>query len=223
MLASELAQLSREPLPEIPVEAPRAEPEPQTAAPVAAERQPQTTRRPRAGAPRSSRAGGAVVLGIGATIVLGLIAVLIFVVLGGSPKRNHPARTTAAASSSSASSSTTARVIAQVNLLPPSGGGQAKGIAQVVDVGSTTGIVIYAQGMPANNNNFYAVWLYNSPSDYQIVGYVNPGVGSNGQLQTTGRLPNNATHYNQLLVALQTKAHPKPPGPVVLQGKLALQ
>jgi len=246
MLASELAPISRDPLPEIPVEPPsakrapsRAEPEaeptpaPAAATPdgAAAAAEPATaasaaageSQRDRAPRPRrSSRLGGAVVLGLGAAIVLGLVAVLIFVVIDpGSSKHSSTTRT---AASSSSSSSTSARVIAAVNLLPPAGGGKAKGVAQVVDVGANTGIVIYAQNIPPNSSsNFYGVWLYNSQTDYKIIGYVNPGVGKNGQLQTTGPLPTGANRYGQLVIAVQTKAQPKPPGPIVLQGKLALK
>ena len=235
MLASELRPIAREPLPEIPVEprpgAPAAQPEaqPAAAAPAAAATASDGPSGPdpgpglSPGGRRSSRLGGAIVLGVGAAIVLGLIAVLIFVVLGSSGTKHSAATHTAAAKPSSTStSSTSARVLAMVNLLPPSTGSQAKGVAQVVNVSGTTGIVLVAQNMPPNKNNFYAVWLYNSASDYQIVGYVSPGVGSNGQLQTTGKLPSNASRYGQLLVAVQTKTHPKPPGPVVLQGKLSL-
>lgn len=240
ILASELAPIARDSLPEIPVESsaaaaagrdgdPERGPEPAGAGqPAASAADPGSGGRLRhAVSPgrrrRSSRLGGAVVLGLGAAVVLGLIAVLIFVVLGGSDSKHGNSQTTAVRRSSTSTTSTQARVITAVNLLPPSGGGQAKGIAQVVDVGSNTGVVIYAQAIPANKNNFYAVWLYNSATDYKLVGYVSPGVGSNGQLQTTGPLPANANHYGQLLVAVQTKDHPKPPGPVVLQGKLTLK
>jgi hypothetical protein len=163
------------------------------------------------------------VLGLGAALVLGVIAVLIFVVFAGSGTKHSRSHPTASHTSSSTTSTATAKPIAQVNLLPPASGSKATGIAQVVQVGSTRGIVLVAQNIPANKNNFYAVWLYNSPSQYEIVGYVNPGVGANGQLQTTGPLPTDAAKYGQLVVALQTKAQPKPPGPIVLKGKLTLK
>jgi hypothetical protein len=232
ILASELAPIARDPLPEIPVSAPAApsnttaaEPipataaEPATSTPASEQAAPP---RPRDGR-RSSRLGGAVVLGLGAALVLGVIAVLIFVVFAGSGTKHSRSHPTASHTSSSTTSTATAKPIAQVNLLPPASGSKATGIAQVVQVGSTRGIVLVAQNIPANKNNFYAVWLYNSPSQYEIVGYVNPGVGANGQLQTTGPLPTDAAKYGQLVVALQTKAQPKPPGPIVLKGKLTLK
>jgi hypothetical protein len=232
ILASELAPIARDPLPEIPVSAPAApstaaaaEPSPATAAEPATHSPAPgqaTQPRPRDGR-RSSRLGGAVVLGLGAAVVLGVIAVLVFVVFGSSGTKHSNSHPTATHTTSTTTSTATAKPIAQVNLFPPASGSKATGIAQVVQVGPTRGIVLVAQNIPPNRNNFYAVWLYNSPSQYEIVGYVNPGVGSNGQMQTTGALPADAAKYGQLIVALQTKAQPKPPGPIVLKGTLTLK
>jgi hypothetical protein len=45
-------------------------------------------------------------------------------------------------------------------------------------------------------------------------------VGSNGQLQTAGKLTANPANYKQLLVTLETQAHPKAPGQIVLAGTI---
>ncbi len=76
--------------------------------------------------------------------------------------------------------------------------------------------------MPANSHNAYAIWLYNSPTSSHLVGFVSPGVTSNGQLQTDGPLPTNASGYKELLVTLETQSKPKAPGQVVLQGSLVV-
>jgi hypothetical protein len=165
----------------------------------------------------SSRLGGALLLGLGAVVVI--VVVLVALLTGGSSKK-HTSSTAARATTPSTTSTTQGRVIAQVNLLPPSTGSQAKGIAQIVSVNNIMGVAIFATGVPANSHNAYAVWLYNSPASSLLVGFVSPGVGSNGQLQTEGRLPANAAGYKQLLVTLETQAHPKSPGPIVLQGTL---
>jgi hypothetical protein len=68
--------------------------------------------------------------------------------------------------------------------------------------------------------NAYAVWLYNSASDAHFLGFVNPGVGTNGKLSTAGGLPANASHYKQLIVTVETIAHPKAPGTIILSGPL---
>ncbi len=77
--------------------------------------------------------------------------------------------------------------------------------------------------MPPNTkHDAYAVWLYNSPTDSHILGFVNPGVGTNGRLSTAGALPTNASHFKQLIVTLETQSNPKRPGKIILQGTLTL-
>jgi hypothetical protein len=77
--------------------------------------------------------------------------------------------------------------------------------------------------VPANTtHNAYAVWLYNSPTDSHILGFVSPGVKPDGKLQTAGVLPSNASHFKQLLVTLETQAKPHAPGKIILQGPLKL-
>ena len=122
-----------------------------------------------------------------------------------------------------ATGTTGARVISAISLKPPSGAKSPLGFAEVLEVQGRFGVAIAAQGLAANTKhppNAYAVWLYNSPSDSRILGFVNPAVGSNGQLKTAGGLPTNASHYQKLLVTLETKSNPKTPGTIVLQGAL---
>jgi hypothetical protein len=114
-------------------------------------------------------------------------------------------------------------VIAQINLTPPQTGSKTAGIAEVLKEGANNGIAIVAQNVPPNTTkppNAYAVWLYNSPSDAHILGFVNPGVSKSGRLSTAGGLPANASHYKQLIVTLETQASPKTPGTIILQGAL---
>ena len=116
--------------------------------------------------------------------------------------------------------------MAQINLTPPSGTSKAAGLAEVLKEGTSDGIAIVGQNVPPNATkppNAYAVWLYNSAGDAHILGFVNPGVGSNGRLSTAGGLPTNASHYKQLIVTVETKASPKTPGTIILQGTLPAQ
>ena len=189
---------------------------------------------PDSGAPRSSRLGGMIVIVAGVVVVA---AVLVVVLTGGSSK-NHtnstPTTTTIASSSSSAAGSSTTtsstssnagKVLAQINLTPPTTGTASKavGIAEVLSEGTTNGIAIVAQNIAPNTTkppNAYAVWLYNSPTDAKILGFVNPGVTKTGRLSTAGPLPTNAKHYKQLIVTLETTGQPKTPGTIVLQGTM---
>jgi hypothetical protein len=177
-----------------------------------------------------SRRGGRVVLTAAVIIVLAVVLSVVF--SSGSSKKTG---TTAAHSSSTSTTGTSAtstgtttgtttgssQILAQINLLPPSGG-KAKGIAEVLRQSGKEGLAIVATGLTANtSHNAYAVWLYNSPSDSHLLGFVSPAVGSNGRLQTAGSLPTNASHFHKLLVTLETKASPTAPGQIVLEGTLS--
>jgi hypothetical protein len=160
-----------------------------------------------------------VLLALGAVVVVAVVLVLLLT--GGSSKK-HTSSTAARPTTTPTATSTTNRAIAQVNLFPPTSGGAARGIAQIRNVNNALYVLIYATGVPANNHNAYAVWLYNSGTSSQLVGFVSPAVGSNGQLQTAGKLAANPANYKQLLVTLETQAHPKAPGQIVLAGMIKI-
>ena len=206
---------------------------PPAAGPGAAEPDEEPKRR------RSSRLGGALVILIG---VVAVAAVLFFVLRSGHSKKHPAVSTTAVAPAASASSTTptaptgstpttattgssSASVVAQINLSPPSTEKKSKsaGIAEVLNEGSTDGVAIVAQNVPANTTkppNAYAVWLYNSPKDATLLGFVSPAVDKSGRLQTAGPLPKNASRFKQLIVTTETTAKPKTPGSILLQGAL---
>jgi hypothetical protein len=220
VLAAELAPLSDQPLPEIPV----AVPEPRDrSATAGAEKQPAEERDGVALAavpadaseageapearPRSSRLGGAILLTVVAAAAIA--AILIFLVFGVGSGVTHKKP-----------KSGTPVPLAQINLTAPHRG-KAVGIAEVIRAGGATGLVIVAQDLKANTkHDAYAVWLYNSSSDFYRLGYVQQAVTSNGKLETGGRLPANASHFEQILVTLQTGPSNKP-GKTVLKGALA--
>ncbi len=248
VLASELGPIASEPLPEIPDGKARASaapatdlPEKPTEAPSrrqrAAKRSTGEDRRrvPRPTDRPTSRRGGAIFLLVGAVAVVVVVVVLFVVVSGGGSSKPSTTTTvaksastgttgtsTAASGGTSASTTSTnsAQVVAQINLNPPSGTGTAKGVAFIVKAGSAKGIVIEAQGVAPNSHNAYAVWLSNTPTDSTRVGFVTPGVGKNGRLQTGGALPANAAHYKDVLLTLETQSSPKTPGTVILEGQL---
>jgi hypothetical protein len=174
---------------------------------------------------QSSRLGGALLIVLGAIVVI--VVVVLLLGSGSSPKHHSTVAshsgTTSTSGSATSGTSSAAKVIAQINLTPPSSGSKAAGIAEILKEGTSDGIAIVAQNVPANTTkpaNAYAVWLYNSPTDAHILGFVNPGVGSNGRLSTAGGLPTNAAHYKQLIVTVETSAHPTTPGTIILQGNL---
>ena len=182
--------------------------------------------------PRSSRLGGIILLAGGAIVVIAVVLVIVLnsggslerpQLLGGRIGVDYDEHDAAASGSATTSASTTPSVVAQINLKPPTGGGKALGIAEVLQEGSKKGIAIVAQHMTPNSHkppNAYAVWIYNSASDAKLLGFVNPGVGKNGRLSTAGGLPSNAAHFHKLIITLETKANPKAPGTIVLSGAL---
>jgi outer membrane biosynthesis protein TonB len=209
---------------------------PETAPATPPETAPTTETEPEPEEPRRSRRGGAILLGAGALVAVAVVAVVVIVATGGSGSSNSSAKstpvtttaasvsssTTTTGSATSASSTASTKIVKQINLLPPDGKSKAVGIAQVLTQGTTTGIVIYATGIPPNTpHNAYAVWLYNSPGDAKILGFVNPGVTKDGKLQTAGAVPSNVGRYKQVLITLETQQSPKSPGPIILQGSLA--
>ena len=203
----------------------------------------------RNGSPRTSRIGGAVLIGL--VIAAAVILILRANNNSSSPPAHASSSTTssvAQAGSGSASSTTTAtsstpttsgspssttttssttaaKVLAQINLTPPaSAHSNAAGIAEILKEGSSNGLAVVAQNVAPNTThppNAYAVWLYNSPTDAHNLGFVNPGVGKSGRFSTATTLPANASHYHQLLVTVETSATPKVPGKVILRGALS--
>jgi hypothetical protein len=241
VLSSELAQLASGPLPDSPVEVsaarspgPAAEaPEP---SPVAATPPPETQPEPdldggQLAEPRrvrrTSRLGGAVLLGVAVVVVIVVVVIVISSGNSSSSPNSNTSSVAGTASTTSTTSATTssvsAQVVDQINLSPPNPASKAAGIAEVLKEGATDGIAIVAQKVAPNTTNpanAYAVWLYNSPTDAHILGFVNPGVGSNGRLSTAGGLPSNAAQYKELIVTVETTASPKTPGSIILQGAL---
>jgi hypothetical protein len=184
----------------------------------------------------SSRLGGAIVLAAIA-IVIAVVVVLVLT-LGGSSgghKKKPPVTqpvgttstptttTTGTSSTATSTTATKAKLLAEIELTSPSGDKHTTGVAQVIQDGKITGIVIVADGVPANTKaNAYAVWLYNSPTSSHLLGFVDASVARTGKLQTEGELPANARSYHELLVTLETQSAPKTPGKIVLQGPFSL-
>lgn len=230
VVASELAPIASSPLPEIPSGA--AQPAAAAAAPAAVaasqdQPPPQPGARPPS-APRSSRIGGMILIGIAA--VAAIVVAVVLITNGGSSKTpsgstgaNQPSAAASSSSTTTSSSSASAHVVAQINLKASKSGSRTAGIAEVLTEGTKKGIAIVADHVTPNTTkppNAYAVWLYNSISDAQLLGFVNPGVGKNGRLSTAGGLPTNASRYHQVIITLETKSDPKTPGTIVLHGAL---
>src|SRR5579864_613646 len=232
-VSAELRSIADGPLPEVPADpGPGArESEPVAAAPGAQESPAQS---PRGGPPKpvgpgaSSRRGGAILLAAGAAVVLAVVLILVLPGVG----HNHPAARAARAASATgttgatgATGTTGARLVAAIDLKPPGGGKSPVGIAEVLEAQGTFGMAIAAQGLAPSSNRplrDYAIWLYNSPNDSHILGFVSPPVGKSGKMGIPPfGLPANASHYQKLLITLERTPNPKTPGQIILEGALS--
>ena len=171
--------------------------------------------------PSSRARSGAILLGGIGVLIVAVILVAVLSSGGSSPKKNAgatnpttPASSTTATVSQTTTppSTTTPQILAQLDLTSPTGASKTVGVAHVIRDEGVVGIVIDAQGIPANTaHNAYAVWLYNSPSSHSFAGFVQNLVGKNGRLAAQGQLPAGASRYHHLLITLETAAEADQP------------
>lgn len=258
VVASELAELAAGPLPRIPSATPGGQgaaagdvlpgaapalPAGASAAVLAAagrdtgpeagggESEPPATGAEEGAAParRTSRLGGAILLGVGALVVVAVIVVAIVLGSGGNGG-THSQSTSSSPPAATGTTGTTGttpayKILAQVALSAAAGQkASTKGAAEAFQENGQRLLAVVAAGLtPNTKKDYYAVWLSNSAADSQLVGFVNPGVGSNGRLQAAALLPANASRFQRLLVTLETQQHPRQPGTVVLSGSFSLK
>jgi hypothetical protein len=162
--------------------------------------------------PRSSRLGGALLLG-GIAIVA--IAAILFFVLrdngddGG--KATPAAKTTA--------TQPQAQVEAQVNLVPPSNRKNLKalGVVLVQKAQGQDQIIAAVQGLPKPKSGGYGIWLYSGPGKAQWLGFF-ASQDQQGRLLARGQLKTPITGYREVLVTREAKGNPTRPGAIYLRG-----
>lgn len=170
-------------------------------------------------AERVSRRGGYVVLAALAVI----IAVVVIVLINSGGSSNTAVITgTTASKTTTASTSTAAqpKIEAQINFTPPNPTSHALAIADIISQGSLKAFALTAQGLTPTNGFAYAVWLYNSPGDAKLLGFIDQQVTSNGQAKAISPLPADASHYREIVITKETATKPTTPGPIVLVGQL---
>jgi hypothetical protein len=219
VVADALRPLAAGPLPEIPDEAPEAEPADEAAPSAAATGVVADDERGRGTArePRSSRLGGALLLG-GIGVLIAVVAVLLITSGGGGSKKTGTLSSTPTTGTGTTAQATP---VAQINMRSPSGG-RALGLAQVFAQSNRRLLIVAGQGV---SPGAYALWLYTSPSKSRLLGFVPSRVGKDGKFVTQGVLPNDAGNFQNLVVTAEKvsgsrPALPKTPGTIVLQGKL---
>jgi len=166
--------------------------------------------------PRSSRLGGALLLG-GIAVVA--IAVALFFVLRGGDDDGGGASSTSAASTTATQPQ--AQVEAQANLVPPKNrkGLKALGVVLVQKSQGQDQIVAAVQGLPKPKSGGYGIWLYSGPGKAQWLGFF-ASQDQQGRLLARGQLKTSVAGYREVLVTREAKGNPSRPGPVFLRGPL---
>jgi hypothetical protein len=168
--------------------------------------------------PRSSRLGGALLLGLVAVVV----AVVLVVALGGGGNSGTGNADTASTAAKTTTTTAQPVVKAQVNLAPPPKGAPASkalGVVQIVDVSGQQAINAVVQGLPATKKAGYGIWLYSSPGKEQFLGYFN-SADQQGRLIAQGKFSADYSGYREMLVSTETSKNPARPGTIYLRGQI---
>jgi len=166
--------------------------------------------------PRSSRLGGALLLG-GIAVVA--IAVALFFVLRGGDDDGGGTSSTPAASTTATQPQ--AQVEAQANLVPPNNrkGLKALGVVLVQKSQGQDQIIAAVQGLPKPKSGGYGIWLYSGPGKAQWLGFF-ASQDQQGRLLARGQLKTPVAGYREVLVTREAKGNPARPGAVFLRGPL---
>jgi hypothetical protein len=167
----------------------------------------------RLGAPRSSRLGGAILLGGLAVVVIA--AALFFLVFN---KDDNDSGTPAA---STTATQPQAQVEAQVNLVPPASRKNLKalGVVLVQRAQGQEQIVAAVQGLPKPKKGGYGIWLYSGPGKAKWLGFF-ASQDSQGRLLARGQLTTPIAGYREVLVTREAKGNPARPGAIFLRGPI---
>jgi len=114
------------------------------------------------------------------------------------------------------------QLIRRLALAPTAAAGQAAAAGAVIRKGTSLQLVLQAKGLASNNGDSYAVWLFNTPVDARLLGFVSPQVKSSGTFSSGVTLPTDAIRFRLVLVTRETRARPSAPGVAVLRGPLSL-
>ena len=116
------------------------------------------------------------------------------------------------------------QVVGQINLLPPDGGESPLGAAQLLATDRGLSIRIAAERLkPATEERVYALWLYNSEDDAELIGY--PTVQPTAEeplLLAQDMLPPTVGQFESLVLTAEgrTEETASSPGKIVLKGPI---
>jgi hypothetical protein len=168
-----------------------------------------------AGAARSSRTAGAVLLAVIAAVV---IVVVVLLTSGGSSHNGKGTTTSASTTTAQGKGKSKGpKVEDQITLKASHAGNKAIAVVYVLSEGGKRAFFIAAQNLPETKHFYYAIWLYNSPTHFLALSR-SPPVGSNHSLAGGSALPAGASGYHEILLTEETTEKPAQPGHVVMRG-----
>ena len=187
---------------------------------------PRDTAAPRTKAPmpRSSKLGGAILIGI---LVVAIAGLIVFIVASGGDDK--PSASTGQQAQATPTPTATAAASGNDIVLQGTNGSQAAGLMRLIPGNKgRVQFALAAQNVPANKNNeVYAVWFTRSGVKPIRLGFAQAQVGSDGVLTTAGpqkgdetKFPRWFATYDKVLVTRETSANAAKPGPAVLEGTL---
>lgn len=174
--------------------------------------------------PRTSRLGGALLLG-GLAILL--VAVVVWLVTRGDDSGTQSA-SSSPTPAATASATPTFQALGQLALSAPSG--NAKGtMVLYAGTGGQLAFTLQGTSLPPNTKgDAYAVWLVGGDQPHRL-GFA-AAVKADGKLGVSGpreadqaQFPKWFTQAKSVVVSRETQEQSKRPGPVVLQGKIPAQ
>jgi hypothetical protein len=143
-----------------------------------------------------------------AIAALVIVAVIVVIVASSGGGSNKPASSSG---------------ITQLVLTPAPADAGAGGTVTVQPQNGRPAAEIRAHGLaPNTRSNSYGVWLYNTPSDALLLGFVSPPVGRSGTFENGTALPADASRFHFLIVTAETSGQPSKPGAILLRTPLRL-
>jgi Sigma-70, region 4 len=171
----------------------------------------------------TSKLGGAILIGVLALVVGGLL----FLFLGTSDDDDDPE--SAPAAEQTAEPTPAAQASGNDIVLTGVGGSDAEGLMRLFNrENGTVQFAIAAQNVPPNEGReVYAVWFTREGAAPRRLGFAQTQVGEDGVLTTGGpqqgdedRFPRWFATYDNVLVTRETSARARQPGEAVLEGTL---
>jgi len=167
---------------------------------------------------RSSKLGGILLLA-GLGVALAVVVVLLISGGGDDGEEENGAQAPPAAQGEEP------QVVGQINLEPPDGGESPLAAAQFLAVDQGLAIRIIAEGLePATEDRVYALWLYNSEDDADLIGYPTAQPSEEQPLLAAQQccLPANVGEFESLIITAEGRDEDtaSTPGEIILQGAI---